>query len=49
MSPVKEISAPGMAVRTAAILFVFVIVFTALLSGAYQGPSRPLKPGRRRK
>ncbi len=35
MSPVKEISAPGMAVRTAAILFVFVIVFTALLSGAY--------------
>lgn len=34
MSPVKEISVP-MAVRTAAILFVFVTVFTALLSGAY--------------
>ena len=35
MSAVKGISAPGMAVRTAAILFVFVIIFTALLSGAY--------------
>ena len=31
----KEISAPGMAARTAAILFVFVIIFTGLLSGAY--------------
>jgi electron transport complex protein RnfG len=31
----KEFSAPGMAARTAAILFVFVIVFTGLLSGAY--------------
>lgn len=35
MSTVKEFSASGMAVRTAAILFVFVIIFTALLSGAY--------------
>jgi len=31
----REISAPGMAARTAAILFVFVIIFTGLLSGAY--------------
>lgn len=31
----KEFSAPGMAARTAATLFVFVIVFTGLLSGAY--------------
>ncbi len=31
----QEFSAPGMAARTAAILFVFVIVFTGLLSGAY--------------
>ena len=31
----KQFSAPGMALRTAAILFVFVIVFTGLLSGAY--------------
>lgn len=31
----KEFSAPGMAVRTAAILFLFVIIFTGLLSGAY--------------
>lgn len=36
MSAAKEFSAPGMAARTAAILFVFVIVFTGLLSGAYQ-------------
>lgn len=35
MSTGKEFTAPGMAVRTAAILFVFVIVFTGLLSGAY--------------
>ena len=28
----KDISAPGMALRTAAILFVFVILFTGLLS-----------------
>lgn len=32
----KEFSAPGMALRTAAILFVFVFVFTGLLSAAYQ-------------
>lgn len=31
----REFTAPGMAVRTAAILFVFVIAFTGLLSGAY--------------
>lgn len=31
----KEFSAPGMAARTAATLFIFVIVFTGLLSGAY--------------
>ena len=30
-----EISATGMAVRTALTLFVFVIIFTGLLSGAY--------------
>lgn len=35
MSTAKEFTAPGMAVRTAAILFLFVIVFTGLLSGAY--------------
>jgi len=35
MSAAREFSATGMAVRTAAILFVFVIVFTALLSAAY--------------
>lgn len=32
----RTFSAPGMAARTAAILFVFVIIFTGLLSGAYQ-------------
>jgi electron transport complex protein RnfG len=31
----KEFTAPGMAARTAAILFVFVIFFTGLLSAAY--------------
>ena len=31
----KEFSAPGMALRTAAILFVFVILFTGILSAAY--------------
>ena len=31
----RQFSAPGMALRTAAILFVFVIAFTGLLSGAY--------------
>jgi electron transport complex protein RnfG len=35
MSEVREFTAQGMAVRTAAILFVFVIVFTGLLSAAY--------------
>jgi electron transport complex protein RnfG len=35
MSVAKEFTASGMAVRTAAILFVFVIIFTGLLSGAY--------------
>ena len=35
MSESQTFSAPGMAVRTAAILFVFVIIFTGLLSGAY--------------
>ncbi len=35
-SMAKEFSAAGMAVRTAAILFVFVIIFTGMLSGAYQ-------------
>ncbi|MEY2631759.1 MAG: hypothetical protein RIR00_413, partial [Pseudomonadota bacterium] len=36
MSLVKEPTAPGMALRTSVILFVFVIVFTAFLSGAFQ-------------
>lgn len=36
MSAAKEFTAPGMAARTAAILFVFVIIFTGLLSAAYQ-------------
>ena len=36
MSESRQFSAPGMAARTAAILFVFVIIFTGLLSGAYQ-------------
>lgn len=31
----KEFSATGMAARTAATLFVFVVIFTGLLSGAY--------------
>lgn len=35
MSAAKEFTATGMAARTAAILFVFVIIFTGLLSGAY--------------
>ena len=35
MSEVREFTAQGLAVRTAAILFVFVIVFTGLLSAAY--------------
>ena len=36
MSAAREFTASGMAVRTAAILFIFVIIFTGLLSGAYQ-------------
>lgn len=35
MSAAKGFTASGMAVRTAAILFIFVIIFTGLLSGAY--------------
>lgn len=35
MSAGHDYSAPGMAVRTAAILFVFVVIFTAMLSAAY--------------
>lgn len=35
MSEAREFSAQGMAVRTAATLFVFVIIFTGALSGAY--------------
>lgn len=35
MSGAKEFSATGMALRTAGILFIFVIIFTGLLSGAY--------------
>ena len=35
MSAAKEFTAPGMAVRTAGILFIFVIIFTGLLSAAY--------------
>jgi electron transport complex protein RnfG len=35
MSEVRPFTAQGMAVRTAAILFVFVIIFTGLLSAAY--------------
>jgi len=31
----KPISAPKMAMRTAIILFIFVVIFTGLLSGAY--------------
>ena len=35
MSSAREYSPAGMAARTAATLFVFVIIFTGLLSGAY--------------
>lgn len=36
MTPlIKPLSAPKMAVRTAIILFIFVVVFTGFLSGAY--------------
>ena len=33
--PVKPITATKMALRTAVILFLFVVIFTAMLSGAY--------------
>lgn len=36
MSVVRDPTAPQMAVRTAVILFIFVVIFTALLAGAYQ-------------
>lgn len=36
MSTPREFSASGMAARTATTLFVFVIIFTGLLSAAYQ-------------
>lgn len=36
MSEPRAFTAQGMAARTAAILFLFVIIFTGLLSGAYQ-------------
>ena len=36
MSIVRDPTAPQMAMRTAIILFIFVVVFTALLAGAYQ-------------
>lgn len=32
----REYSAPAMALRTAAILFIFVVIFTALLSAVFQ-------------
>ncbi len=35
MSSAKAFSASGMAIRTALILFIFVIIFTGLLSAAY--------------
>ncbi len=34
--PHKPLTAPRMAMRTAVILFVFVVIFTALLAGAYK-------------
>ncbi|HRE18277.1 MAG TPA: electron transport complex subunit RsxG, partial [Rhodocyclaceae bacterium] len=37
MSTPREPTAAGMAVRTAVILFIFVVVFTGLLAGAYLG------------
>lgn len=36
MSQAKEYSAPTMAVRTAIILFIFVVLFTGLLAAVYQ-------------
>lgn len=35
MKPKHELTAPEMAFRTAIILFIFIVVFTGLLSGAY--------------
>ncbi|MGE5387228.1 MAG: electron transport complex subunit RsxG [Betaproteobacteria bacterium] len=35
MKPKHELTAAGMAMRTAIILFLFIIVFTGLLAGAY--------------
>ena len=39
-TPIKPLSAPKMAVRTAIILLVFVVIFTGLLATAYLG-TRP--------
>ena len=39
-TPIKSLSAPKMAVRTAIILLVFVVIFTGLLAAAYLG-TRP--------
>ncbi|MGB4468798.1 MAG: electron transport complex subunit RsxG [Azovibrio sp.] len=36
MSEARTYTAPAMALRTALILFIFVVLFTALLAGAYQ-------------
>ena len=36
MTVVREPTAPELAVRTAALLLLFVVIFTALLAGAYQ-------------
>lgn len=36
MTVLREPTAPEMAIRTAVILFLFVVVFTAILAGAYQ-------------
>ncbi|HEY5763158.1 MAG TPA: electron transport complex subunit RsxG [Rhodocyclaceae bacterium] len=40
MTGLRELTAPAMALRTATILLVFVVVFTALLAGAYRA-TRP--------
>lgn len=40
MSGLRELTAPAMALRTATILLVFVVIFTALLAGAYRA-TRP--------
>jgi Na+-translocating ferredoxin:NAD+ oxidoreductase subunit G len=36
MTTLREPTAPEMAIRTAMVLFVFVVVFTGVLAGAYQ-------------